>query len=109
MTHDDTISRREMIKRSLLLGAIAAGSGHLLAACGDDGGTCGDLSGLNSQQRQTRTTLEYVEATPFPDKRCDNCQLYVAPAQGSSCGTCQVVAGPVTPAGHCKSWVVKQG
>ena len=118
----DQISRREYLKRSLLLGVVTAGGVHLIAACGKDEGTggssagssaastnCTDTSALDDQQKQVRTTLQYVDATTIADKRCDNCQQYVAAtAGGQPCATCRVMPGPVSAGGYCSAWVAKQ-
>jgi hypothetical protein len=111
MEKNDGISRRELIKRSLVVLGAATGGAALLSACdsgGDSGGalSCNDLSGLDEQQKQTRTSLEYVEKTPDPAKTCSNCNFWQA-GQPNACGSCTLVQGPINPEGYCKSWVAK--
>ena len=54
-----------------------------------------------------RTQLQYVDETADPAKRCDNCALYVAPIEGSPCGGCQLIKGPIAPEAYCLSWAAK--
>lgn len=115
------VSRRDFLLRASALGAAAVGGSSLIAACGGkesapqtaappaaseavaDAG-CNDLSGLTEQEKQMRGALQYVEVSPDPEKRCDNCQLYIAPEEGVACGSCKILKGPVAPGGHCTSW-----
>ena len=125
-------SRRDFLLKASALGALAAGGSSLLAACGGkEGGTqapgtgsstaappaqeqaaasasCDDLSGLTEQEKQMRTALQYVDHTTMPDKRCDNCQLYIPPEGDAPCGGCKILKGPIAPAGYCTSWAAKQ-
>lgn len=120
MTNRKDFSRRDFLLRASALGAAAIGGGSLLAACGGKEpasdmpatssdaapavGDCNDLTGLTDAEKQMRGALQYVEVTDIPEKRCDNCQLYIAPEAGSPCGACKILKGPVAPAGHCTSW-----
>jgi hypothetical protein len=115
------LNRREFFERAALLGALAAGGATLLAACeaspreetptvtNDNGEfSCddpSDLQGLSEAQLQTREANNYVDRTPNPDQRCDNCALWQDPAAGANCGGCTVVAGPIHPGGWCSIWV----
>ncbi|MFU8802250.1 MAG: high-potential iron-sulfur protein [Bradymonadaceae bacterium] len=112
------LSRRQFLERAALLGAVSVGGAAFLAACESQPAqpaaapeaaaadfSCTDVSGLNAAQIATRTTNEYVDQTPNPEQRCDNCALWVDPAAGENCGGCSVVAGPIHPAGWCKIWV----
>ncbi len=120
------ISRRHFIQRLSLFGAAGIGAGSLLAACGGgeqqadtpaapppeeataaEGFTCTDTSGLTEQDLTIRNTLQYVDATPDPEKQSDGCALYVAAEAGQNCGTCTVVKGPIHPKGYCTSWAPK--
>ena len=110
MNTEKQMNRRTLLKRSLaVVGAVTAVP--ILHACGggDDKLSCTDVSSLSLEQRQTRDSLQYVDQTADPAKRCDNCQLYTQPQGGNGCGGCSVVAGPINPAGYCASWVAKQG
>lgn len=114
----ENMTRKELLKRGLIAGAAVAGAGTILANCkkpappadtadASNGGaaSCDDVSGLSDADIATRTQNEYVDKTPMPEKRCDNCALYTQPEGGSACGGCQVVKGPIASGGYCKLWV----
>lgn len=101
-----TSNRREFLTR-LGVGALAVGATAALSACGKSGGgdapQCKDPTGGTDAQRKG---VNYVDATPNPEKRCDNCALYQAGEGG--CGKCTLFAGTaVAPAGYCDSWAKK--
>ena len=118
---NDRVSRRRFLQSVGVAGVVGL-SGSFLAACGgsDDSGdgsseststasgNCSDLSDLSDAQKKQRSqmvkSLQYVEETPQPKKRCDNCQLYVKGDYGEGCGGCQLFPGPVTNNGYCNSW-----
>ena len=134
----DGINRKEFFKRLGILGISAVSVSTFLEACGgnrkpDTQGSdlhepqsnnqteskpktqpkkqadpCTDVSGLSKADLKNRQNLKYEGKTTFPGKDCSNCQFYIAPHGGGSCGTCQVVKGPINPKGHCSAWVAKQ-
>ena len=109
MTHKE-LTRRDFIRRASALGVASVGAGSILAACGGQdtsSASCSDLTGLTDQEKQMRTQLQYVEVTTAEGKRCDNCQLWIAPTAGASCGGCQLIKGPIAPGGHCVSWAAR--
>lgn len=59
---------------------------------------------LSAEQVKTRDGLQYVDASPHEDKRCNNCRLFQPPAEEAVCGGCQVVPGPIHPNGYCIAW-----
>lgn len=95
------------------MGIAVAGASTILSACGGGSETtpdpCKDVSGLTEQDKALRSNFNYVEKTENPAQRCDNCQLYKLPENGSTCGGCMLFNGPVTAEGWCSSWVLKQG
>lgn len=109
---DSAVSRRNFLLRCAALGALTP-----LAACGGSdeqtpvaaGGVCTDVSGLEASQVEQRnamiTSLNYVEETPIPEKRCDNCKFWQAAVGGADCGGCQLILGPIAPGGYCTSWL----
>lgn len=116
-------SRRNFLHKLAALGTVGVVTPTLLSACGggDDGTevgaegevaeadfSCMDTSGLTEEQIQQRENTNYVDETPNEDMRCDNCQLYTEPEEGAQCGGCQVVPGPIHPAGYCDLWVAQQ-
>ncbi|TVR03133.1 MAG: hypothetical protein EA398_06365 [Deltaproteobacteria bacterium] len=110
--NDNKLTRREFLLRAAALGAAAAAAPAIMAGCtsGGGGGTAGgitcDTSGLSDAERTMRQSLNYVDQTPNPAQRCDNCQLWVEPSAAGQCGGCQLEnLGPVHPAGWCTAWV----
>lgn len=109
----DQISRKDFLVKGLVTGVAIAGAGAILSACkkeekkAETAVSCNDTTGLTPEDIQQRTNLQYVDQTPDPTKRCDGCALYVAPAAGAACGGCNLVKGPIAPAGYCTSWVAK--
>ena len=113
------MNRKDFLKSTILLGISGAGISAVLSACGgkekepaSGGGTaakandpCNDLSGLTDDEKETRTTFEYVAQSPKPDQHCSNCSLFIEPEAGKTCGTCQIVKGPINPLGHCSQWI----
>ena len=96
-------------RRFLASAGAVLGVGPILAACGggDDAvvaSACTGYDALRPQDLQAREALGYVDVTPNAAQRCDNCRLYNQPEGGSPCGGCQLFAGPVAPAGWCRSW-----
>lgn len=115
----DNSSRREFLQKIAALGTAGVVTPTLLTACGGGDGTgttadggaefsCTDTSGLTEAQVQQRENANYVDETPNPEQRCNNCQLYTEPEEGAQCGGCQVLAGPVHPQGYCDLWVAQQ-
>lgn len=90
-------------------GTAAPAAGTMAADTTAAADPCTDTSGLTQAELTIRTNLKYTGRSPFPDKHCALCQLFVAPASGVACGTCQVVKGPINPKGYCTSFVAKQG
>ena len=102
------IGRRALLERTVFLPVLAAGAGLALTACGEDEElTCTDTSGLSEAELAMRQQQEYTDSTPYPEKTCDNCQLFQAPSREGTCGGCQVIKGPIHPKGYCKLWVAK--
>jgi hypothetical protein len=117
---NDSLNRKDFFKKVSLFGIGALGATTLLKACGGGEETpdpamdaadaptddpCSDLSGLSEAEIQGRESLNYVAETPNPDERCDNCALWIEPEDGSPCGGCSIMAGPIHPAGWCSAWV----
>ncbi|HQZ70274.1 MAG: high-potential iron-sulfur protein [Anaerolineae bacterium] len=114
----DTLTRRNFIQRLAVVGTVVVGAGAL-AACGTEGaGTdtddatalaCTDVSALTEDEKTTRTTLNYVDASVTEGKNCTNCQQFQPDAANAtaSCGKCLVVPGSINPGGYCDSWAEK--
>jgi hypothetical protein len=88
MTDQNTaacVSRRTVL--------IAAAGATPLLALGATGANAAKLA---------QTAVKY-QATPKDGKRCDACNLFVAPT------SCKSVAGEIAPTGWCSLWVKKAG
>ncbi|MBS1620450.1 MAG: hypothetical protein JST10_09665 [Bacteroidetes bacterium] len=112
-------SRRAFFKKLALAIPLAGAAGIIVSSCNDNkngtnNGTtdkkpadCHDLSGLTPDQMATRKNLNYVEISPVKSKECKICALYIPPAEGSTCGTCTLVPGPIEPLGTCTYFAPK--
>jgi len=65
---------------------------------------CADFSQVSESELEKRKALGYEEVTPFTDKQCDNCQLFIPAKEGKSCGGCMLFKGPVFDNAHCTYW-----
>ncbi len=120
---DKRVTRRDFLLRVGALGLAGLGGSALLSACGggqqqsdasSESGTsasaeltCTDVSGLTPEEIQMRESLQYTDRSPYPDKICANCQLYIPAESPNQCGGCQLIKGPIHPDGYCTSWVQK--
>lgn len=50
-----------------------------------------------------RHSLNYTSSTPKPAEACRACGFFT-PREGSTCGPCMIMSGPVDANGHCDSW-----
>jgi hypothetical protein len=98
-----SVSRRAVLggAMSSALGLVALGCKRKLPS------SCMETTGLQPDEIQARKTLDYRDATPFPDKTCERCQQFVAAREDGACATCKVLRGPVHPYGYCKSFAAK--
>ena len=97
------IGRRRAL---LVLGAAAVGPS--LVGCGEEqqgepGLRCDDTTGLSQAVIAARRQQSYVDESPRPEERCDNCRYFQSGGEGR-CGTCRVLEGPIHPAGWCELW-----
>lgn len=108
---DLNFSRRKFIQRTIEFGAAILGIGFM-GGCGREeeveqtGFTesCDDLSNVSQSEIDKRDLYGYVEETPYPANRCDNCNLYIPPEEDERCGGCVLFKGPVFAAGYCDYW-----
>jgi hypothetical protein len=103
------ISRRQLLRRALATSAGIVGAGVLAAACKHAPAAlrCDDTTGLAPVDTATRKALEYVDASPDPQKTCVSCAQFTAPSVDGTCGGCKMFKGTVNPKGFCKSWAAK--
>jgi hypothetical protein len=109
MSQDVLISRRDILRKSLTLSALAAGAAAFGIACSKTQTEihCDDTTGLPPADIETRKTLAYVDRAADPQKPCNTCQQFVVGPSANACGTCKVLKGSVHPLGGCKSWAAK--
>jgi hypothetical protein len=99
------LRRREFVElaASLLVAALLP----IAAGCRSQGPSCSDGDALSTPERTLRASNEYTENSALgPEKSCSRCQFFRAGAP-EACGVCQILGGPVNPAGHCNSWAAK--
>ena len=102
------MNRKEFLKRLPAIGAAFVGGGIFIQSCRESETSedpCADLSKLSAEEKQTRKDFQYVAKSQFPDKLCDNCELWVKPENGTICGGCEIMEGPIHPKGYCNAWV----
>jgi hypothetical protein len=101
------MTHHSMTRRTYLTVLGSAALVPIVAACSGGANKCEDTSSLTPAELQLRQSLQYTTVSPHADKRCDNCQPFVAGPDPQSCGTCAIVKGPIDPKGYCNSWAAK--
>ncbi len=103
------MNRRYFLRISTIVILSKPLFGILLPGCSKDQkqekDPCSDLKGLSQEQIELRKEFVYVDKTPYPEKRCDNCSLWIIPKNNKPCGGCQLMEGPFHPAGYCDEWI----
>ena len=69
--------------------------------------SCDDLKGVSENDLALRKKLGYVEKSPIADNQCVNCNLFLPPKEGQSCGGCMLFKGPVFTDAYCTYWAPK--
>jgi len=119
---DDKTTRKQFFEKTLGLGAVVLTLGGVVS-CGrqesegpsENGGAsadangavkteCDDLAGLDQSELDKRETYGYVEETPYPENRCENCSLFIPPEEEGACGGCVLFQGPVFDDAYCDYW-----
>jgi hypothetical protein len=115
-------SRRSFLKRMAGISAAGLFLPGLLAACRNEktatassGATAAGVAGESCAESEaipltavaTRRAVAYVDLSPHAERSCDNCRFFKQPAAGASCGGCEIVGGPIAPAGYCTAWVAQ--
>lgn len=108
-------SRRRFLQQALQLGTAGLAGPLLFAACGDGGEGGGEETaelscepeGLAPAAQEMRENVQYVDQTPNPGERCDNCLHWQPDMVEGGCGGCAVLQGQVHPEGWCSLWVAQ--
>jgi hypothetical protein len=90
------MNEHEMTRRCLLGHAAAALPVLLMLP----------LLGRSSPARAGSARKEdfHYQDHPNEGKHCGNCTAFIAPPAGQESGTCNIVAGPVSPNGWCMAF-----
>ncbi|MBN8826653.1 MULTISPECIES: high-potential iron-sulfur protein [unclassified Spirosoma] len=115
MTKQQRYSRRQFIGKSIFSVSTALGLALVLSRCQSKTTSgqeekkasvnpCEDFSGVSETDLQTRKKLGYVAQSPRPESKCGNCNLWLPPKEGQSCGSCMLFKGPVYTTGYCTYW-----
>jgi len=87
------LSRRECIKGTLAaLGTVGLARGAVAQAA----------------PKVPQKDAQYQDS-PKNGQKCDMCQYYIAGAQPTAAGTCQLVDGKISPNGWCALFAKKSG
>lgn len=100
----DAVETRRPRRRDFLGLAIVATAFAGAAAAQTPGGTCevGDTPARASM----RKALEYASPSKTPGKTCAGCAFFNKTAP--TCGSCQLLTGPVSATAVCGSWAPKK-
>lgn len=127
---ENQVSRKDFLMKCLGAAGMLLGGSALVSSCnsGNDAkpadaapaseppksmveepaaANCNDVTGIAPEEVKKREAVQYVDITPDPAKHCSNCQLYIEPKAGETCGGCTLFKGPVAPEAHCISWAPK--
>ena len=109
--HDDETTRFNRRRALQLLGAGLGAASGVLALAGAEAHAaetvnCTKKVPLDPTSMQMRRTLQYIEKSNVPGKRCSNCGQFEA-GKFKECGGCKLFPGGVHPDGYCLSWVAK--
>lgn len=107
MSDSKQVSRREMLAGIVRLTVLAAPAAWLVTGCDKKKElSCTDTSALSADEKQARDGVSYVDKSIESGKNCENCAQF-KPGAADQCGSCNVVKGPINPAGYCKIWAAK--
>ena len=90
--------RRSFLTIGVRVSLAVAFAGARIAAASN----CTDPDDLSGADLALRKSVEYTESSSDDNKTCRGCAFFKAGTSG--CGTCQILSGRVSAAGHCTSW-----
>jgi hypothetical protein len=93
------LTRRVLLRRILETGVSLS---IVPAAIGAAAESCVDPS-----SESLRESLHYSSSSTKPGESCQGCGFFAGDTAKPSCGTCQIMSGPVDAGGHCDSWAAK--
>lgn len=89
-------------RRSLLTFGVRLSLAVAFASGIAAGAECADPDDLSGADVALRKSVEYTDFSTDDKKTCRGCMFFKAGTSG--CGTCQILSGRVSAAGHCTSW-----
>ena len=103
-----TLDRRAFLAQAMHLGSIVlAGLLPFQVGCSRSETTCYDPELFSTPERSLRDSKGYVDRSPHGDtKQCSGCQFFRT-GDPDSCGSCQILGGPVHARGHCDAWAAR--
>lgn len=93
--------------RRAVLGLLTVGAASAIGCKKTLPSSCVDTSGLQPDEIQARSALDYRDSTPFPGKTCEGCQQFLGAKADGACGGCKVLRGSIHPLGYCKSFAAR--
>jgi hypothetical protein len=67
---------------------------------------CVDMTDLTDSEISLRKAQKFELYASDQTKTCSDCAFFKA--SSATCGTCQILMGPVAPKSHCTSWAMKK-
>lgn len=67
---------------------------------------CVDMTDLTDSEISLRKAQKFELYAADQSKICNGCAFYKPSSE--TCGTCQILMGPVAPKSHCTSWAQKK-
>jgi hypothetical protein len=98
-----TTERRQFLAWCAHLPVLAALASHRATAAP----VCANPDDLTSNEQALRTSLEYTDNSPDPQKTCSACSFFTR-AGDDGCGKCQALNGPVNAKGRCSSFTLRK-
>jgi hypothetical protein len=92
-------------RRSLLTFGIRLSLAMALVKETEAAPGCTDPDDLSGADVALRKSVEYTDFSSDEKKTCRGCTFFKADTGG--CGSCQILSGLVSAAGHCTSWSAK--
>jgi hypothetical protein len=110
--YNPDLVRRRFILGSLRYAAMVSAT-FAIGACqrqrtqGTNASSCPEPEHLSAAERNLRESLHYTQLSTSPTETCGACMFFEAESDQGSCGSCQILNGSVSRAGHCQSWTAR--
>ncbi len=125
---ENQVSRKDFLRQCFTAAGVLIGGSALISSCNSGNeakpaegaeppksmvdqpaaaADCNDLSAVAPEEIKKREAVQYVKVSADPAKHCKDCQLFIQPQAGESCGGCTLFKGPVELEGSCISFAPK--